>query len=250
LAVDLAPDAGQRLLAKKMFQRAMTLPLAFGPRGCALGILGLDAYLQSDSDNELACATLDSLGAALIRRFEEEADAEWRWFEPALTYENALLPLALFKFSKRTGDETALRVARDSLSFLEAVCFADGHLHLVGNAGWHVRGGERATADEQPIDASAFVLAFRAAYAATGDRQYLERMRESFEWFLGANRLGLAPYDFSTAGCRDGLETQGVNENQGAESVVSFLLALLAMLGLADSGLDRNDAATDVAHTR
>jgi hypothetical protein len=250
LAVDLAPDAGQRLLAKEMFQRAMTLPLTFGPRGCALGILGLDAYLESDPDNELACATLDSLGAALIRRFEEEAGAEWPWFEPALTYENALLPLALFKFSKRTGDETALRVARDSLSFLETVCFTDGHLQLVGNAGWYVRGGERVTVDEQPIDASAFVLAFRAAYAATGDRRYLERMRESFEWFLGSNRLGLPPYDFSTAGCRDGLETQSVNENQGAESVVSFLLALLAMLGLADRELDPNGAATDVAHTR
>ncbi len=247
LAVDLAPDAGHRLLARKMFQRAMTLPLTFGPRGCALGILGLDAYLQSDPDNELACATLDSLGAALIHRFEEEADAEWRWFEPSLTYDNALLPMALFKFSKRTGDETALRVARDSLSFLETVCFADGHLQLVGNAGWYARGGERATADEQPIDAAAFVLAFRAAYAATGDRRYLARMGESFEWFIGANRLGLSPYDFSTAGCRDGLETQSVNENQGAESVVSFLLALLAMLSLADSELDRNDVATDVA---
>jgi hypothetical protein len=66
-------------------------------------------------------------------------------------------------------------------------------------------------------------------------------MRESFEWFLGANRLGLSLYDFSTAGCRDGLGAQEVNENQGAESVVSFLLALLAMLGLADDGLDWND---------
>ena len=137
LAVELAPDEGHRLLAKKMFHRAMTLPLAFGPRGCALGILGLDAYLQHEPDNDLACTTLDSLGAALIRRFEENADEEWRWFEPELTYENALLPLALFKFSMRTGDEKALRVACDSLSFLEAICFADGYLQLIGNAGWH-----------------------------------------------------------------------------------------------------------------
>jgi uncharacterized protein YyaL (SSP411 family) len=250
LAVDLAPDAGQRLLAKKMFQRAMTLPLTFGPRGCALGILGLDAYLESDPDNELACATLDSLGAALIRRFEEEADAEWCWFEPALTYENALLPLALFKFAKRTGDETALRVARDSLSFLETVCFTDGHLQLVGNAGWYVRGGERVTVDEQPIDASAFVLAFRAAYAATGDSHYLAQMQKSFEWFLGTNRLGLSIYDFSTAGCHDGLEIESLNANQGAESSVSFLLALLAMLGVAHESLNFDDGETDLFRTR
>ncbi len=241
LAVELAPDEGHRLLAKRMFHGAMTLPLGFGPRGCALGILGLDAYLQHEPDNDLACTTLDSLGAELIRRFEKEADEKWRWFEPELTYENALLPLALFKFSMRTGDERARRVACDSLSFLEAICFADGYLQLIGNAGRHVRGGARVVADEQPIDASAFVLAFRAAYDATGDRRYLARMWESFEWFLGANRLGLSLYDSSTAGCQDGLGAQEVNKNQGAESVVSFLLALLAMLDLTDDGLDRND---------
>ena len=224
-----------------MFHKAMNLPLEFGPRGCALGILGLDAYLRHAPDDDPAHGTLDSLGATLVRRFEECADDEWRWFEPDLTYENALLPLALFKFAMRTGDEKALRVARESLSFLEAICFADGHLQLIGNAGWHARGSERAIADEQPIDASAFVLAFCAAYAATGDQRYLERMQESFEWFLGANRLGLPLYDFSTAGCHDGLGTEAVNQNQGAESAVSFLLALLAMLGLADDGLDWNE---------
>jgi glycosyltransferase involved in cell wall biosynthesis len=243
LAVALAPDEGHRLLARSMFHKAMILPLAFGPRGCALGILALDAYLQHEPDHGLAHDTLDSLGAALIRRFEQEADDDWRWFEPELTYENALLPLALFRFSMRTGDQHALRVARDSLSFLEATCFAKGHLQLIGNAGWHARGAELVVADEQPIDAAAFVLAFRAAHDATGDRRYLARMRESFDWFLGANRLGFSLYDDSTAGCQDGLGLLEVNRNQGAESVVSFLFALLAMRGAADDGLDWNDVA-------
>ena len=243
LAVALAPDEGHRLLARAMFHKAMTLPLAFGPRGCALGILALDAYLQHEPDHGLAKATLDSLGATLIRRFEQEADDEWRWFEPELTYENALLPLALFRFSMRTGDPRALRVARDSLSFLERTCFSNGHLQLIGNAGWQARGAERMVADEQPVDASAFVLAFRAAHEATGDRRYLARMRESFDWFLGANRLGVSLYDDSTAGCQDGLGVLEVNRNQGAESVVSFLAALLAMRGLADDGLDWSGVA-------
>jgi hypothetical protein len=109
---------------------------------------------------------------------------------------------------------------------------------LVGNAGWHSRGGTKPPADEQPIDAAAFVLAFRGAYQATGDHHYLRRVRESFAWFLGANRLGLSLLDFTTAGARDGLGATGVNENQGAESTVSFLLALLTMLELADEGLE------------
>jgi hypothetical protein len=144
------------------------------------------------------------------------------------------LPLALFRFSLRTGDQHALRVACESLSFLESTCFASGHLQLIGNAGWQARGAEPTVADEQPIDASAFVLAFQAAHDATGDRRYLARMRESFDWFLGANRLGVSLYDDSTEGCRDGLGVLEVNLNQGAESVVSFLSALIAMRTLAD----------------
>jgi hypothetical protein len=149
-----------------------------------------------------------------------------------------MLPLALFRVSSVTGDQTVLRVAGESLAFLESVCFAEGHLTLIGNAGWYPRGGERAIVDEQPIDAAAFVMVFDGAYAATGDPRYLARMRQSFEWFLGANRLGLPLYDFSTAGCRDGLEASGMNENQGAESTVSFLLALLTALDLAGAGAD------------
>jgi len=67
-------------------------------------------------------------------------------------------------------------------------------------------------------------------------------MREAFAWFLGANRLGLPLYDFSTGGCRDGLGVSDVNQNQGAESTICFLMSLLTMLELAGDGLDHGDA--------
>ncbi len=91
------------------------------------------------------------------------------------------------------------------------------------------------------------MLAFRGAYLATGDRRYLDRMRESFAWFLGANRLGLSVYDSATAGCRDGLGPSALNLNQGAESTVSFLLALIEMLELAGEGLEYGDEAPATA---
>jgi hypothetical protein len=114
-------------------------------------------------------------------------------------------------------------------------------LQLVGNTGWHSQGGEKAGADEQAIDAAAFVLAFRCAYKVTADRHYLHRMRESFAWFLGANRLGVSLYDFATGGCRDGMGVTEVNRNQGAESTICFLLSLLKMLELAGEELERED---------
>jgi len=137
-----------------------------------------------------------------------------------------------------TGDRATLRDARESLAFLEDVCFAGDRLQLVGNTGWHSKGGEKPCADEQAIDAAAFVLAFRCAYTVTQDRHYLRRMREAFAWFLGANRLGLPLYDFATGGCRDGMGLAHVNQNQGAESTICFLMSLLTMLELAGEEMD------------
>ena len=188
-----------------------------------------------------AAELLARLAGRLCRRYRQEATADWRWFEPALTYDNALLPLALWRAHALTADAESREVARESLDFLEATCFVNDSLVLVGNAGWQVRGGPRPDADEQPIDAAAFVLAFRGAYLVTRDHRYLRRMRASFAWFLGANRLGAAVYDSATAGCRDGLGERAPNLNQGAESTVSFLLSLIEMLELPGEGLEYAD---------
>jgi len=174
----------------------------------------------------------------------EIATPDWRWFESTLTYDNALLPLALFRAHTITRDPVGLQIARETLEFLEATCFRNDQLTLVGNDGWHSRAGARADADEQPIDAFAFVLAFRSAYLTTGDHRYLRRMRQSFAWFLGANRLGASVYDSSTAGCRDGLGRAALNLNQGAESTISFLLSLIEMLELAGEGLEYPERST------
>jgi hypothetical protein len=77
------------------------------------------------------------------------------------------------------------------------------------------------------------VLAFRSAYLATNERHYARRMSEAFGWFLGENRLREPLYDTATAGCRDGLGPDYVNLNQGAESTICFLMALIDMLELA-----------------
>jgi len=229
-ASHLAPNEGQRQLATELFNNSMSQPLEFGPRGAALSILGLDAYIQAHPDSGVAMAMLTSLADTLAERYEREATDDWQWFEPSMTYDNGMLPLSLFKAYARIHDPRYLRIARASLSFIEQVCFSEEHLTLVGNTGWHNRDGVRAVSDEQPLDAASLTLAFRSAYLATGNLRDLQKMRQSFEWFLGKNRLGIQLYDYTTGGCRDGLELSTVNENQGAESTISFLTALLAML--------------------
>ncbi|HSH74729.1 MAG TPA: glycosyltransferase, partial [Longimicrobiales bacterium] len=249
----LAPEKGAGLLALEMFERAMPLAVEFGLRGKAFALLGLDAFLRNAPEHAAARQMVALLAAQLVRRYRAEADTTWRWFEPDVTYDNAIVPLALFKAYGVTGERELLEVGRESLEFLETLCFNDEYLNLVGNEAWHRRGSQRSTADEQPLDAAAFVLAFQGAYIATGEVHYLHRMRESFEWFLGRNRLRLPLYDFATSGCHDALGRHEVNQNQGAESVISFLLALLAMLEvvvpesvveLASTGLARLGAPT------
>ncbi len=63
----------------------------------------------------------------------------------------------------------------------------------------------------------------------TGDARWYEESQRIFAWFLGRNDLGLQMYDSVSGGCRDGLHADRVNQNQGAESTLAFLLALVEM---------------------
>jgi glycosyltransferase involved in cell wall biosynthesis len=231
-------EEGQRHLARQMIDRALPHALESGPRGTATAILGLVNLAAMDPDSATLRQVLSDLAGKLVDRYAAEASPDWRWFEPVLTYDNALLPLALFRAFTVTEERATLRVAREALEFLQHACFRDGHLALVGTNGWRTRGEAGASDDEQAVDAAAFVLAFRGAFLATGDHHYLALMRQSFAWFLGANRLGKALYDSVTAGCRDGLGLTEPNQNQGAESTVCFLLALQEMLEVAGEGLE------------
>ena len=79
--------------------------------------------------------------------------------------------------------------------------------------------------DQQPIEATALLLAAEAAHAVTGDERYLAAMERSYAWFLGANDLGLYVADPARGACCDGLEETGVNLNEGAESTLMWLTA-------------------------
>jgi hypothetical protein len=69
----------------------------------------------------------------------------------------------------------------------------------------------------------------------TGDGRWRSQAWSAFNWFLGDNDLQLPLYDQATGGCRDGLHPDRANQNQGAESTLSFLMALLEMRSLEKS---------------
>ena len=104
-----------------------------------------------------------------------------------------------------------------------------GDFRPIGSNGFFPRGGARADFDQQPIEAHAMVSACLEAYRATSDAWWYEQAQRAFDWFLGWNDLGLELYSPNTGGCRDALHVDRVNQNQGAESTLAFLLSLAEM---------------------
>jgi hypothetical protein len=104
-----------------------------------------------------------------------------------------------------------------------------GHFAPIGNNGFYPRCGERARFDQQPVEAQAAIAACLEAYDLTGDDHWRKEAQRAFDWFLGRNDLHLALYDSVTGGCQDGLHPDRVNQNQGAESTLSFLLSLMEL---------------------
>jgi len=200
------------------------------PRGMAYSILGMSDYLKQFPGASDIKRQLELAADGLMQQYAQNHLKDWQWFEDILTYDNALLPHALFVAGATLGEEKYLAVARQSCRFLISKTFDGDHFSFVGCNGWYERGATKAAFDQQPIEAASTVLMLRAAYEATQERRFLELQRKAFDWFLGENDLHIPVYDLRTKGCHDGLMTGGINLNQGAESMVSFLLALLSII--------------------
>jgi hypothetical protein len=123
-----------------------------------------------------------------------------------------------------------VRAGLASLEWLVSVQRAGGDWFVpVGSNGFYRKDGERARFDQQPVEAAATVSACLAAFRLTNEKQWRDEAVLAFKWFLGRNDLGLPLYDAASGGCRDGLHADRVNQNEGAESTVSFLFALVEM---------------------
>ena len=224
------PRNAYRSLARECFFKALTHVRGLNLRGKALAMLGLTAYLRCYQGDESCTALLKECADYLLALYKDVATEDWKWFETIICYDNGIIPMALFQTFEILREDKYLQVAKETLDFLEKATSLNGRFSLVGTRGWYKKGGDRAQYDQQPIDATAMVLAYQSAYRATQDKEYLKKMRRAFGWFLGENDMGMSLYDHETKGCADGLLLEGVSLNQGGESTVSFLMALLAVI--------------------
>ena len=244
LAVQMAPSASVRGLALDLYGKALGSLEDLGfIRSWAFALLGLDAYLEADPPPDADPGPLEASGAAFSRAADRLMDAytrharpDWPWWEDTVTYDNAKLPHALLVAGSRLGRRDMTDAGLASLSWLlKQQTAEDGagapRLSVIGNRGWLQRGRPRAAFDQQPLEAYALVdaclqAARRSADAADRTR-WESRARMCFDWFIGRNDLGTSLYDPETGGGRDGLNPDGPNQNQGAESSLAYLLSVL-----------------------
>ena len=236
-------NAGWRGAAGRMFELAVPAAIEFkSPRACAFALLGLQEYLDSFPGDRAALGASDALANRLLDSYRSNRSDDWNWFENVLAYSNARLPQALIRAGMRAANEEMVSAGLEALDWLVTIqhCEVKGHFVPIGSQGFHSKNTEKARFDQQPVEAGAVVSACLQAYRATGKGRYRKEAWSAFNWFLGDNDLQIALYDSATGGCRDGLHPDRANENQGAESTLSFLMALLEMRRLEEADSTEN----------
>jgi glycosyltransferase involved in cell wall biosynthesis len=210
-----------------------TLPsilLTTSPRAWAFALIGIYEYAQKFAGDRRASQVRDELAGRLLTLYQNNRSDEWRWFENSLSYCNAVLPHALLTSGKSIPNSAMTDAGMESLNWLSKLQKADGgHFVPIGSNGFYNKDGKRARFDQQPVEAQAMISASLEAFRITGDKFWNGEARRAFEWFLGRNDLNLSVYDPTTGGCRDGLHSDRLNENQGAESTLAFLQSLLEL---------------------
>lgn len=162
-------------------------------------------------------------------------DRYYPWFEEKLSYENARIPEALIAAGIRLGDSKTVTAGLQALDWLmHRQTAQSGHFRPVATSSFAVTDASQTIFDQQPLEAWASIDACATAFRHTGDDPWLNRAVRAFLWFAGENDLGLPLVTHDDGGCFDGLTATGCNQNQGAESVLSYHLAAVAMRQLLD----------------
>jgi len=214
--------------ALQLFEKALPVLAGFNhPRTLAFSLVGIHAYLTQYSGDSEARRIRETLAERLFDQYRNYATKDWPWLEETLTYANAKIPQALILSGKGMQNEDMIKNGLKTLHWLlDIQTDPRGYLTPIGNNGWYKRGGDKARFAQQPIEAMNIIEACQDAYNVTGNQKWLSLAYRSLEWFLGRNDLNQPLYDYKTGGCSDGLETNGPNQNQGAESTLSWLLSL------------------------
>ncbi len=229
-AVAFLDDPGHLAICTTLFNKALRITETFhSPRAIAFTLVGIHGYLHTFGGDSDVRRVRGILADRLFSQFRTNSTPDWPWPENTLNYANGKLPHALILSGQWIQRSDMIEMGLNSLKWLLKIQTKEGHFMPVGNKGWYKRGELISRFDQQPIEANSMIEACIEAFNHTQDHVWIENAVMCFNWYLGQNDLNMPLYDPKTGGCRDGLMADGINQNQGAESSLSWLLSLMTL---------------------
>jgi hypothetical protein len=229
-AVAHLDNPGQMAMSTTLFNKGIKAVEHFkSPRAIAFALVGIHSYLHKFSGDSEVRRIREIVANRLFDQFKSNATENWQWLENSLTYANGKLPHALILSGQWMQRNDMTDIGLKSLKWLLSIQTEKEHFVPIGNAGWYKKGGSKARFDQQPIEANAMIEACVEAFNVTRDKMWIDNAVMCFNWFLGLNDLNMPLYDPKTGGCRDGLMADGINQNEGAESSLAWLLSLMTL---------------------
>jgi glycosyltransferase involved in cell wall biosynthesis len=231
-----------RRWALHLFDQVAPHSLVLGSvRTWAFTVLGADAVLGAYRDHALAHKLIVEFGGRLLSQLRQSRREDWIWFEPVLAYDNARLPEALMRAGERLNDQAMIDEALAALDWLDhRQTNEENRFRAVGTDSFGRPYATPLPHDQQPLEAWATVDATLFAHGLTNDPRWLGSAWRAQGWYLGHNDLDLPMATPEDGGCFDGLMSDRVNLNQGAESVLAYQFVCAAMAGVAMIDSPRN----------
>lgn len=217
-------------MADELFNRSLPPMLTLrSARAIAYTLLGLEQALAVKPKDDRYLENAKQLSLFLVGEFRSCADADWPWFEEVISYDNAVIPLALLRMSNLFQKEEWQQIGLEAANFLDSILFQGDHLSTIGNDGWYVKGKECPIYGQQPIEVPSAIMLYQELYRLAPSDLLAHKIYKSFLWYLGYNVQGEIMFNASEGSCYDGLEAYGVNRNQGAESNISFWMSFVLL---------------------
>jgi glycosyltransferase involved in cell wall biosynthesis len=170
----------------------------------------------------------------LHQRFRTQSRPGHEWFEANLSYDNARISEGLIVGGAFLAEPDMIEDGLTAQRWLmkKQTRFIAGKVGgvfvPVPNSKFSDDGPDHPLYDQQPLEVLATIDAALSALRITGDGQWQDEALRAFAWFHGENTAGLPLLD-GEGGCYDGLNPNGLNLNQGAESILSYPMSWAAL---------------------
>lgn len=216
-------SASVRALALAHFDRGAQQRSPW-PRAMAFSALGAAEVLAAYPAHQGALGLLED-AIDVVGCGGQTVRGPWPWPEPRLSYANAVIPDSLIAAGAALGRPDVVGAGLVLLAWLLEHETAGGHLSVtpVGGAG---PGDKTPAFDQQPIEVAALADACARASRLTGYRRWDAGVALAVAWFLGDNDARCPMWDSDSGGGYDGLQADGPNLNQGAESTIALVSTL------------------------